>query len=242
MSCNSYQEIFVQYVTSFYEEKSEYYLKNLLPKLNPKTRHRAAVYQNSFRGRAISSLSELMFEPLMNLFGKNVVKEIVARYFCVYPPDNSSMVYALHQLPQFVLEGREGWIHTFFADLCQLCIKYQEFLVAEDSNKACYFHGISAASFYKAWLTSSPFEGSLEENYKTEFAENILFLKLKPNIIHPIFVHHTLHQLLIHFVKLSSFSKALQAMSDDDIESICEEELNRLFLEVQQTGLFLEES
>ena len=226
-----YQSDFVHYVTKI-ESESEIqpHLNHILDKM---TKHRLFVYQESFRGRVLSSLTDIMLHPLCLLFGEQLVKEIVARYFSLFPPQEACMISALKDLSKFVSKNKSDWYSLFFSHMTQLCLEYEKFIVAEEDNQFYFFEGKGDSKLYEAW--TSPNKNKID-NYKVTNLKNatsILFIKLQPNYVISLRVPFSLNPFIPHFIETKCAQTSLDALTEEEIEWVCEEELEKFLIEIK---------
>ena len=227
----AYQISFVEYVTKIESESKIQHHFN--EQLDEKTKHRLSVYQESFRGRAISSLTDIMLNPLCLLFSEQVVKEIVARYFSVFPPKVACMISALNHLPEFVSKNKSDWFSLFFSHMVELCLEYQKFIVSEDTNQFYFFETKENICYYEAWtfLYKNKIDSYKVTNLKS--ATSILFVKLQPNYVVSLRVPFSLNTFIPHFMKTKCAQTSLDALTDEEIEFVCEEELENFLIEIK---------
>lgn len=231
-----YQEEFVQFVSSLeFECAPSLQLESLFKK---NTRHRLNVYQKSFRGRVLSSLVDSVLSPLYPFYGENVVKEVVARYFSKNLPQSSCMIAALENLPHFTQKNSNDWYSIFFAEMARLCLEYKNFIVSDDSSY--FFEGKAKANFYAAWNLEKEQQIDIDTmKLENDFdLVHVLFLRVEPELCVSVAVPHSLKNFVLELLKTNSVSCALSNLKDEEIDSICENELKRLILEIKHWNLF----
>ena len=96
------------------------------------TLHRLDTYQASYLGRITANISETIFEACENLFGKELVSQILASFFKIHPPRAETLTEAASALPNFLRTTDASPEALLFADLAELSLKRWQILISED--------------------------------------------------------------------------------------------------------------
>lgn len=161
-----YQEQFVEWMTALDSRAPEASL--LVGELCEQTVYRLEAYQTSYLARVTSTLSDTLFEACENLFGIELVSQLLAGYFKLHPPKAEKLTDAPQGFPQYLraqVQSREGLL---FADLADVCLQRWKMLTAHDPTQqfptvdtllsrmavlspAAYIHPCSSHDLSAAW-------------------------------------------------------------------------------------------
>lgn len=232
-----YQQDFITYVTNILHNRFD--LSHDGKILKSETKHRIAVYQKSFKIRTITSICEILFSQLKDIFGSAVIEEVIARYYIDNPP-SSCLVSSLSYLPAFVRNcSSTDWYSQFFADMIELSLKYREFVYSNDQDEFFFFPSAISADFFSAWTSSEQINVS-KEIYALKNPKNstsILFIKNSPIEIVPIKIPSNLKNFILLLIEKKSIKLALELLPTSEIESIIENDFNAFLSDIKKQNM-----
>ncbi|MDQ3233080.1 MAG: hypothetical protein M3Q07_14785 [Pseudobdellovibrionaceae bacterium] len=179
-------------------------IKEALAGLNPLYASRIGVYHDSFLGRAVSSLAEVVLASVCADYGTELIKELVARYFANLPPSSLCIVRALDGLAGFIREKSEGESVGDLADAIEVSLARWHLL-----------HGIDPPSQRRPGHLAGP----------AVFSAGVLMIKIKFDTIAVFNVPRSLHTIARLLTRGDSIEQVIKNLHDQDIADCDEEEL-----------------
>lgn len=128
-----YQKLFVDWLTSL--DTTSAADSRLSHLVKTKYLHRLDTYQASYLGRVTGNLSDTLFESCENLFGRDLVAQILAGFFKLNPPQSDSITAAADGLPAMLRQTQTSAEALLFADLADICIARWRILTGADSSQ-----------------------------------------------------------------------------------------------------------
>ena len=129
-----------KFIGSLQIAASDATLSDVESELTPASKHRLFVYRKSFVGRVVGVLTETVLAPVTTVFGKDVVHDVLIRYFGTTPPHSARLVDSINDLHRFVLDSSEHQFNHLFASLVDLSIKSWQLLAGEDPAENMDMH------------------------------------------------------------------------------------------------------
>ena len=129
-----YQKLFVDWLTSL--DATPAAESGLAYLVKTKYLHRLDTYQASYLGRVTGNLSDTLFEACENLFGPELVAQILAGFFKASPPQADLITDAANGLPAMLRQTQTAAEALLFADLAEICIARWRILTSADSVHA----------------------------------------------------------------------------------------------------------
>jgi len=128
-----YQNQFVEWMTALDSRDPD--ASPMAREICENTVYRLEAYQSSYLARVTSTLSDTLFEACENLFGIELVSQLLAGYFKLHPPHAENLTDAPQGFPQYLraqVKSREGLL---FADLADVCLQRWKMLTAHDPKQ-----------------------------------------------------------------------------------------------------------
>lgn len=129
-TASNYQNDFLNWLTALDERSGGE--SELAQWVKPEYLHRLETYQSSYLGRVTANLSDTLFEACENLFGKELVAQVLAGFFKENPPRASALTSAADTLPARLRATHVEREALLFADLAEICIVRWKVLTGED--------------------------------------------------------------------------------------------------------------
>lgn len=126
-----YQRTFIEWLTALNESSGAH--SPVASFVKPQYRYRLDTYQSSYLGRITANLSDTLFEPCENLFGRDFVAQVLAGFFKAQPPTSASLTSAAEGLPELLRSGETSREALLFADLLELSQLRWKILIERDS-------------------------------------------------------------------------------------------------------------
>jgi hypothetical protein len=202
--------------------------------------HRVDVYRQSFFGRVVLALSDVVFHRSSSIYGEDVVRELVARYFAWRTPSAACMVEALAGMPQFLQSRSSGVEAEEIADLVRLDLAYWSVLHGPDRVAACtpgklpgpalYVASSGKHDLYRMWEGADL--GEKEGLQVEEAGRGVLLAKASPHEVVAIGVPPEFEVLGRALAEGVNLETAILSAPDDAVADWDETRLSRFATDV----------
>ena len=163
MTIKKQQQIFIQKLWAQGAAPQDF----LQLKLTAQSQHNFSIYQESLFGRVTQTLAANLFYRVSNVFGIELVEEILSEYFRQHPASHWNLEHCCLKLPEFVQNLEPTEKHRVLVDLFETCLLRHALLCGPDPAEHKY-------------LIADSQKANTEENLSP--ALNLLYLK-KPHFI-----------------------------------------------------------
>jgi hypothetical protein len=233
-----YQKHFVEWMTSLDERTPEN--SGLQDIVSPDSLYRLETYQSSFLSRISNNLCETLFEACENLFGVELVAQILAGFFKFNPPTAESITEAPNALPSYLRATAKTREALLFSDLAEISIKRWKILTALDPRvvqpneltplhqlhlvkPSAYIQACSKHDLATAWqLSESKISGGLPESL-FEKCTGVLIAKSSPTDLTILTVPEQLQCFVQALVQGSSVEHGIDVLEQSSVgnEEVC---------------------
>lgn len=234
-----YQMEFVDYLNSL--EKISHSKTRLASSLSDKYLYRLETYQSSYLGRITSNLSDTLFQECQNLFGQELVAQVLAGFFKVTPPTETNLIDAPRKLTEYLRNNTSSKESLLFADLAEICIRRWAILIGPDFEastpstdtpfsdlyllrstelvKPCAHHDL-----YLCWLSSQSKDAEIPEDIFQQ-SSGVLLAKTSPTDFIVVAVSSSVLPLVEALNRGLSLEQALDAFTEHESEATSQKTL-----------------
>ncbi len=157
--------------------------------------HRVELYQRSYLGRLVGNIAASVLEQLARVFGKQVLLDVLVRFFTKDPPSSILLTESIIGLADFVRNSGSSLYHELFATLVELSIAAWDLVHGCDPSPIdaalntfeqaflkgpFYFHKAKAAvDLFAAWVAAQQTVVDTDQ-FINHIASGVLLVKTSP--------------------------------------------------------------
>jgi hypothetical protein len=221
------------------------------------SRDRLVAYHESFSGRVLDVLTDTVLEPLLAWFPRELIQDVLVRYFQATTPGEPEIVANLRDLASFVRcrgEATDLYGHLF-ADLADVCLQHWYLLRGPDPDQAansrepgvlkpaCLVQPAKPIHLGYAWRQSDAHDWRATDCLDADIplqgpAHGVLLVKISPLVVISADVSAEFASLCQYLVAGQSLEGALDQLTDAELAVLSEEELAAFVQALSQQRAF----